>query len=142
MSQRTVIIIVVVLGVLACICVGLFVAIFGVSFGAAFGLTSPAANQGEAFMQALRDGHYDAALLLCTSQRKELEGDAEQLQTKIEHNGIQPEKWDFSSRSISGDRATLSGSVTFSGSGRRGFAEITLLKQSEEWLVDEFVLKP
>ena len=142
MNQRQVIVVVVVVVVLVCLCGALFLAVFGSSLAVIFGLTSPAANQGDALMQALRDGNYEAAMALCTPELQAKLGGADQLRANIEKDGLQPDKWGFYSRSVTGSQAKLEGSVTFAGSHRQGSLEINLVKRGDQWLVDDFLLKP
>jgi hypothetical protein len=142
MNQRQVIIVVVVVVVLVCLCGALFLAVFGGSLAVIFGLTAPVTDGGNAFMQDLKDGNYEAAFTLCTPELQAKLGGADQLRTKIEDNGLRPEKWSFNSQSINGSQGKVGGSVTFAGSHRQGSIEINLVKRGEQWLVDDFLLKP
>jgi len=142
MNQKTVLIIALVVVVILCICAILSFVLFGGSIAAIFSFTKPAADQGDAFMQALSDSNYEAALSLCTQELQHNQGSADTLRTNIEGNGLQPEKWSFNSTNVTGSNATLQGSVTFMGSGRQGTVKISLTHSGDRWLVSDFLLKP
>jgi hypothetical protein len=140
MGRRTIFIIV---GVVAGLCVlcGLIgvVAVAGGAF-AGITLTQAPADQGEKFMTLLKQGDYDGAFELCTPELQQKLGDGDGLGELITRGNSQPTKWTINSRNVSGDRADLSGNVTFTGD-REGTLALVLFKNGEVWQVDAFQMK-
>jgi len=137
MNRKTILIIA---GVAALLCVGLVVlAIAGGVIGG-LALTQPATSTGDAFMTALKDGHYDQAYTLCSDSLQQEVGSVQRLEELIQNGNVQPTKWSFTSRNTSGDQAELTGSVTFTGE-RNGTVQLVLEKVGSEWRVSGFHLK-
>jgi hypothetical protein len=112
--------------------------LFGSLFAGVIGLTQPAADAGEKFMAALRDGNYDAAYALCTPSLQEEVGDAATLKDAL--SSKQPTKWTFTSRNIQNDLATLQGTTTYTGN-ETGEVEMELRKVGNDWKVSFINLK-
>lgn len=137
MNRKTILIIA---GVVVLLCIGLIVlAVAGGVIGG-LALTQPAASTGDAFMTALKDGHYDQAYTLCSDNLQQEVGSIQRLEELIQSNNVQPTEWSFTSRNTSGDQAELSGSVTFTGK-RSGTVRLVLEKVGNDWKVSGFHLK-
>ena len=101
-------------------------------FAGVFGLTQPAADAGDRFMAALRDGNYDRAFELSTPSLQEEVGGAQALREALESK--QPTKWSFTFRDIENDLATLRGTTTYANN-EPGEVEMELRKVGNDWLV-------
>lgn len=122
-----------------CSCIGLV--IMAATGGlAAFGLTGPAAEVGESFMAALRDGDYTTAYNLCDPALQVELGSVEGLQSLVEAGSATPASWSFSSRQVNGNNATLSGDMTFEN-GQSGQVDLTLINSDGSWLLTSFNLR-
>ncbi len=115
----------------------LCVAFFLILFLVVLRVTAPAADVGEAFMVALRDGNYRAAYDMCTTDLQAEIGDADDLRALIEDSDAAPVKWTFTSRNIRNDQAQLLGTGSFGG-GQEADIEIVLNKEGNAWLVSGF----
>jgi hypothetical protein len=132
MRNRTVIIISLAVLALLCICAVAALLIFGSTI---WGLTAPAANQGEAFMQALKAGNFEGAYMLCdTSLQQEIGGIA-QMEQSIAQTGMKPKSWIFTSRNVKNDIATLEGTFV---SSQEGTLKITLRKVGDTWKITSY----
>jgi hypothetical protein len=115
------------------LCVAFFLILFLVVLKA----TAPAADVGQAFMEALKAGNYRSAYAMCTADLKSEMGSADDLGALLETNDAVPDDWSFTSRNVENDQAQLLGTGTFSG-GREADIEIVLDKVDGEWLVSGF----
>lgn len=122
-----------------CSCIGL-IAMIATGGLAALGLTGPATDAGESFMVALRDRDYNGAYNLCDPALQAELGGVEGLQTLVEAGSATPASWSFNSRQVSGNTATLSGSMTFAN-GQSGQVDLTLLNSGSSWLLTSFNLR-
>lgn len=122
-----------------CSCIGL-IAMMATGGLAALGLTGPSAEVGESFMAALRDRDYNTAYNLCDPALQAELGGVEGLQTLVEGGSATPSTWSFTSREVSGNTATLSGSMTFEN-GNSGQVDLTLANSGSSWLLTSFYLR-
>ena len=67
---------------------------------------------GDRFMEALKDGDYDAALDACSPALQSYLGGAEELKRTIVDEKLRPSDWRFDSRTQAGDQGALAGTVT------------------------------
>ncbi len=140
MNRKTLLIIVaVVLGLCVC-CAAVFIGIALTGGLTALGLTQPAADAGEAFMTALKNGNFDQAYGLCAPTLQRELGNARNLETRVKNAKVQPTAWSFSSRNVSGSEAQLDGSVTFVGN-REGTVRLVLQQIGSEWKISGFNLR-
>jgi hypothetical protein len=114
--------------------------LFGVVFALGMGATQPAANTGEAFMTALKNGDAAGAYNLCTPALQRELGSAQGLDTRIKNGRVQPTAWSFSSRNIENDTGQLEGTVTFAGN-REGTVRLVLAQVGGEWKISGFNLR-
>ena len=99
------------------------------------GLTQPVVDAGDNFMTALRDGNYQQAYDLCTPTVQQELGSPEALGELIGEN--RPTEWNFTSRNISNDLGTLTGTATFQGLGQRPI-EMEFRQVDGAWRVSYF----
>lgn len=105
------------------------------------GATQPAADAGEAFMTALKEGNYQKAYSLCSpALQRELGGNAAGLERLIKNGRVEPTAWTFTSRNIEGDSGELTGTATFTGN-RQGTVRVTLNQSGGTWQVVGFNLR-
>ena len=102
-------------------------------------LTQPIAKVGDAFMAALKNGDYAAAYDLSSPALQKQLGSAQGLEKLVTNGNAQPEKWSYSSRQITGDQGTLTGSVDLTGN-RPGTLNLSLVKVSGSWKISGFNL--
>ena len=125
------------------VAVVVIVAVVAIGFVAIFSATQPAADMGDAFMNALKAGDYARAFDLCSPQLQAELKSAEEFEKWLKANQVQPVSWAFTSREIStsaaGATAQLKGSVALTGD-RQASLELNLTKVGDEWLVLGFFL--
>jgi hypothetical protein len=126
-------------GVVAVLCICAFIAVFALGLGGALALTQPAADTGEAFMTALKNGDYAGAYKLCAPSLQRELGSAQRLQQLIEGGRARPTQWAFTSRDVNNDRAALTGTVTMIGG--EGTVALSLINTGGEWKIVAFDLK-
>jgi NAD(P)H-nitrite reductase large subunit len=129
MSNRKVIILVLVVIALMCICAVAALFIFG---GTIWGLTAPASDQAEAFMKALQSGNFEGAYALCDTALQQEVGGIAQMEKSISESGLKPKSWNFTSRNVSNNIATIEGTLV---SGQDGTLKITLRKVGDTWKI-------
>lgn len=103
-------------------------------------LTSPVAQAGDAFMQALKERDYGRAYRLCAPVLKEGPCDPADLSTLIEERALRPDTWSWNSRSIGGDEGSVEGRVTYAN-GRSGDVAIEFVRMEGQWRVAHFSLR-
>ncbi len=134
-NKNTIIIVVAVLAVV-CLCALVAAVLFGGTiFAAVSGLTAPAAEQADAFMQALQHSDYASAYSLCTPALQQELGSPDALRMMIENGQVQPKSWKFTTRNVENDVATLEGSFVSSQAGR---LKLELHKIGADWKVNMF----
>src|SRR5438270_5718535 len=67
---------------------------------------------GDSFMTALRDADYAAAYSHSAPALQTELGNTDKLKEVVEGGNVQPTKWSYSNRNVSGDQAVLDGDVT------------------------------
>ena len=115
-------------------------AFVGIAFVLGMGGTQPAAEVGDKFLTALKDGNYAQAYKLCAPALQQKLGSVQALENLIENGKVQPVKWSFNSRSVNNDEAELEGTVTMKGN-REGNVSLSLVNAGGEWQVIGFNLK-
>lgn len=101
-------------------------------FGGVLSATQPVANAGDAYMAALRDGDFSKAYDMSAPALQQEVGDAEGLQTALSARQIA--SWSFTSRNISNNQGSLSGTATYTN-GDTGPVEMSLIQVGNEWKV-------
>lgn len=133
MEKKTVIIIISVIAGLCLICA----CIAGIGIALGVGLTQPVRDQGDAFMQALKDSRYPMAYNMCDKDLQSELGSPAGLQSLVETNGVSPESWSFSSSNIENDRGVISGTTTLK-SGTTVGIEIIFRRAGDQWKITSF----
>lgn len=100
-----------------------------------FSLTRPVVDGADAFMGALKDGHYEQAFARSAPSLQEELGDARGLTARI--GPYRPQQWSWSERHLRNSIGYVSGSATWQG-GNSGTAEIHLHQVDGEWRVVAF----
>jgi hypothetical protein len=114
------------------------VVLFGSIIGGAIGLTQPAADAGDKFMAAVRDGDYNRAYDLSTPALQQEVGNADGLRQALESHA--PATWTFLSRNINNDVAGLTGTTTYKD-GSQGTVDMELRQVDGNWKVSFVDLK-
>jgi len=109
--------------------------------GAVQGLQE-ATQSGTHFVNAIKDGQFEAAYAMFHPELQHEVGAADDLQKMIEDNQARPKEWGFTSTNVKVDEnqnqiATLEGSVTYED-GRKGAVTLELLKVGDDWKVTRF----
>jgi hypothetical protein len=128
---------------LALVCiviVGLLVVIGGGTVFGVLSVTQPAADAGESFMTALKNGNYADAYALCSPALQRSLVNTQGLQRMVQSGKAQPTQWSFNSRKIDSDVATLTGDATLTSGA--GTVRLTLVKVGDAWKIDAFSLNP
>ena len=101
-----------------------------------YSLLAPPADATHAFFQKINEGDYDGAYAMTT---KAFQGN----ETAAEFARIGPELKStdvtLNNRNISNDTATMSGSITLSGTDRN--LTVTLLYVGDEWLIHDIQIQ-
>jgi hypothetical protein len=98
-------------------------------------VTRPVVDGADAFMGAIRDGHYDQAYARAAPSLQQELGSAEAFGAGIAN--YRARDWSWSQRSVSNSVGNVSGNVTWQN-GNTGTAEIQLNQVNDEWRVVAF----
>jgi len=101
------------------------------------------ADQGSAFMTALKDGNFQAAYDQMTPELQQEIGSVEALQSMIVDNAATPSDWSFSGVNMSTEEGvntgTLDGSVNYAD-GKTGTVNLEYVQQDDAWKMLSFSL--
>ena len=101
------------------------------------------ADQGNAFMTALKDGDFQAAYDQMTPELQQEIGSVTDLQNMIVDNAATPTKWSLSSVNMSTEeglnKGTLEGSVDYAD-GKSGTVNLEYVQQDGAWKMLSFSL--
>jgi hypothetical protein len=96
---------------------------------------APVVDRGDSFMTALKDQDYQAAYDQCSSTLQAELGSVENLQTMMQ--GIQPETWSYSTRSLRNGEGRLEGTVKLVD-GREMDFTLRLDEEGDQWKISAF----
>ena len=94
---------------------------------------------GNSFLTALQQGDYESAFALCDNALKHELIDPANFEQEIMKYEIQPLDWELINRSVTSERAELSGSMSFVLHASGSF-EITLIRYENDWKIAGFFL--
>jgi hypothetical protein len=106
--------------------------------GGVFAATQPVANAGDAYMTALRDADYNKAFDLSTPSLQQEAGNADGLKAAL--SSKKPASWSFTSRNISNNQGSLSGTTSYAD-GTTGTVDMVLNQVGNDWKVAGISLK-
>lgn len=107
----------------------------GFVFTLVLSLTKPVVDGADAFMGALKGGHYEQAYARAAPSLQQEVGDANGLAMRV--GPYVPREWGWSQRKLRNGIGNVSGGVTWQ-SGNTGTAEIELHQVNDEWRVVGF----
>jgi len=101
------------------------------------------ADQGNAFMAALKDGNFQAAFDQMTPELQQEIGSVDDLQSMIVDNAATPSEWKFSGVNMTTEegmnKGTLDGSVDYAD-GKTGTVNLEYVQQDDAWKMLSFSL--
>jgi hypothetical protein len=101
------------------------------------------ADQGNAFMTALKEGDFQAAYDQMTPELQQEIGSVDALQSMIVDNAATPSEWKFSGVNMSTEEGmntgTLDGSVDYTD-GKSGTVNLEYVQQDQAWKMLSFSL--
>jgi hypothetical protein len=137
MRSRPRLLILLLIVLVGCLCVGGFTAFFGATAGTALFFTNLVASVGDSFLGAVRDGNWQVGYALSDDALQKKLGSPGGLQSTIQANGYQPVSWNYSQRQVNSGQGRLAGSATYKN-GKSGTLELNFVQESGEWKVDGF----
>ena len=106
--NKTILIVIGVIGLACVACIG-FVVVVG---GAVFFATQGIADASDEYLEAIKHGDYATAFELSAPNVQQELGSAEGMQQFVNETGFFVESWNFNNRSVENNTGTLTGTVT------------------------------
>jgi hypothetical protein len=117
------------------------VVLCGVVAGGAFFLAGNAlkglSDTGNNFMAALRDGDYETAYNLSSTDLQAQIGDVDAIKSNIEGGNAQPQTWNFNSINVENNIGQMSGTGVFAN-GETAPITLGLILEGDQWKILAF----